>query len=215
MTITFTTFSDRILALLGDSTSSRYSSTQVTEALTQALSEYSQASPALIPATLTAAVTARLQPVTGLSGLRFFTQVSWPDLTRPIQSWYPVSLSGASYLHFTGPSHPSAGDSIAVIYAADHTITDLNLALSTTVPQAHVSLLAQGAAAHAAIARSIKIIEQMTSRASNAVRLREWGDEQLLVFRTALADLAIQKSSLFPPFTGWKIDRWDGRHESV
>jgi hypothetical protein len=212
MTVTLSTFRTRILLSLGDANGNRYATTQVDEALRLALAEYSQANPALFTATHTAVTTSRLQPVSGLTGLRFFTQVSWPDLTIPLQTWYPVSLAGTPYIHFTGPTYPTAGDSIALTYAAQQTITDLDDATSTTLPDIHTTFLAGGAAAHAAIARSIGITEQMTSRASNAGQLLSWGEDRLLKFRAALAELAIQKSATFPPLTGWKIDRWDRHH---
>ena len=211
MTDDLSSYRSRVLAALGDPAGSRYSSAQVDDALRRALAEYSQASPALFETTLSVESPGRMQPVSGLLGLQFFTRVAWPDPEIPIYTWYALQVAGVPYIHFTTARIPQAGESIRLMYAAKHTLSELDGAESGTVPEAHASLLAAGAAAFAAVARSSGVTEQMTSRASNAGQLLLWGQENLKTWRSALRELALQKSGPLAAASRWRLDRWDRR----
>ena len=105
------------------------------------------------------------------------------------------------------------GDVINLVYAASHTISGLDGSAVTSIIPVHDSLIATGAAAHAAISRATQITEQMTSRASNAPMLLAWGNERLTEFRAALAQLAITKVSMIGNYTALKLDHWDKDHD--
>ena len=201
----------RILTTLGDPAGSRYTTNQLDEALRSALAEYSSAFPALSTASFTVAATGRVQTVTFLTNFLFFTLVQWPANPDPklnqVAAFHSAFAGGYPQIHFFWDT-PQAGDVINVAYASSHTVLGLDNAWVTSVPPVHDSLLALGAAAHAAIARSTQIAEQMTSRVSNSVQLSSWGSDRLAEFRSGLAQLAISKSSLINQ-GGWALDRWD------
>lgn len=214
--IDLTAYRTRILAMLGDPSSNRYSATQVDEALRSALSEYSASYPTMNTLAFTVLTTGRVHAITGCLNVQFLTKVQWPAAADPnvnvISAWYAVYAAGVPELHFNWDS-PLVGDVINLAYAANHTINALDSATVTTIPPVHDSLIALGASAHAAIARSQQITEQMTSRASNAGQLANWGADRLAEFRAGLGLLAVSRFSLFQPRKGWPLDSWDRQNE--
>ena len=213
MTTTLADFTTRVLAMLGDVSANRYASAQTDEAIRAALAEYSRAYPAVAGASFTVTSPGKDQAITTLPAyIQFLTKVQWPADTNPtnniIHAWYATYPSGVPNLHLQW-DQPAAGDVINLVYAANHTISGLDGGCATTIPPVHNDMLALGAAGHAAVDRSIQITEQMTQRASNAAILANWGAARLQEFRAALSLLAMNKSSIFQPREGWKIDRWD------
>lgn len=204
-------YRSRILTILGDSTGSRYSQTQVDEALRSALDEYSTACPANARASFTVVIPGKRQTISGLSHFQFFIEVQWPADPDPevnrVKTWRSGFVDGVPQIQFS-QERPQAGDVINLVFAAGHTIDGLDEAAVTTVPPVHESLLALGAAAHAAVARSTQISEQLTSRVSNATQLLTWGNDRLAEFRTILTTLALVKTNQASP-GGWTLDYWD------
>jgi hypothetical protein len=202
--------------MLGDPSGNRYAQTQTDEAIRTALSEYSTASPNVATAAFTVISAGREHAITGLVNCQFLTRVQWPADADPnnnvITTWFANYSDGIPMLHFQWDTLP-IGAVINLAYAANHTISGLDSAAVTTTPPVHDSLLALGAAAHAAIARSTQITEQMTSRASNSGMLLTWGTARLQEFRAGLGMLTVTKTALFQPKKGWPLDSWDRQNE--
>jgi len=212
MTTLLADYRTRLLNVLGDPSGNRYAVTQQDDAIRTALAEYSNANPDIKNLTFTAAAAGKDQIITGTSNLFQVIYVQYPTDLDPtlnvVQAWYFNNMGGVPTLHFVF-NQPQVGEQIDLAYTAAHTITNLDTAAATTVPPVHDALLCLGAAAHAAIARSTQITEQMTQRASNSPQLAAWGQARLAEFRVSLDLLSKSRSKIFFPNRGWALDQWD------
>jgi len=202
-----------VLNTLGDPTGNRYTTTQLDEAIRAALMEYSAAAPTLQNLAFLVVTTGRDHALTGTTNLNQIVAVQYPvdaadSNNNRVQVYYLSYYAGAPVLHLQF-NMPQAGETINITYTASHTITNLDSALSTTIPTVDDALLTLGASAHAAIARSTQITEQMTQRASNSPQLAAWGQARLAEFRSALDSLAKTRSDIFVPQRAWQLDHWD------
>jgi hypothetical protein len=209
----------RVLQTLGDSGSGRYAQSLLDESLRQALYEYSLAWPQIKETVITVNSTGRGQSLVAQSGLLAVLEVVFPYEAgsadpQATSDYYFYWLVGVPVLHLTGSQVPVEGDQIFLAYAALHTLKDLDGAGSSSIRSDHESLLVTGAAGHAATTRSAAVVEGYTNK-SSVGPLMEWGNRQLVDFRSGLAILR-QQTAPARPFTGWpqggwSIDLWDKR----
>jgi hypothetical protein len=208
---------DRILESLGDSNGTRYDAALLDEALRLALEEYSRALPQLQETVFTVTTAGSSQEISGVKRLLTVIEVLYPfdpnDLIEhlPADPWYAYNKDGSHWLLF-GEDAPQVGQQFCVRYAAGHTLAGLDGAESTSLPQADESLLAQGAAGHAAIMRSAGMLQAFGKRNPQDESL-SLGRLRLESFRKHLDD---RKDHGLPglltrPWTArWVLDGWDG-----
>lgn len=220
------TLTTRARQALGDADGSRYSSELLTEAVRQALSEYSRAYPQVRTAELVLTTAGREQDLSMLEGLLGVLQVIYPyqppfgGAPRPAASgqaahhnYYHYWLAGAARLHLEGGRMPQAGDQMRVDYAAYHQLEGLDGETSSSVRPDHTALLVIGVAGHAAMMRSARITEAHGSRSADSKALWLLGKGKLEEFRSRLREL---RKETAPPGahagwhgSGWRLDRWD------
>ncbi|MEA4907167.1 MAG: hypothetical protein VB089_06100 [Anaerolineaceae bacterium] len=207
----------QVLQLLADPAGIRYPGELVTEAIRQALQEYSTAWPQVKVAGLTVTQPGQAQSLAGLAGLQAVLRLVYPYTPGEIDPppwaayWY-YWADGRPVVQIQGAS-PQAGQQLQVTYAAAHSLQDLDGAPLTTVRPDHLPILATGAAGLAAVMRASGVAESYASRSSDPSQLLEWGGAQLLEFRSRLRELKITARQMpgVLPAAGWTLDRWDRR----
>jgi hypothetical protein len=170
-----------------------YDQADIDEALRWALHRYNQVSPDRTISTLTFAATGYEVSTTTLTGLLDILKV-WcpytaadpedPPEWRTFEQW-------PSILHITDEEIDIA--SIARIwYTRSHTLSGLDAAITTTVPDDHASILVTGAAGMVAQMRA-----QESQQTSVASKLREWSVNRLMDFDAMLLALYHRPAGAF------------------
>lgn len=212
-------FRARILAVLVDAGAAIFTNAIVDEALSQALSEYNEALPLAMETVLTLPGAGREIALNGLAGLRRVTEVYWPfdSLSEPwppnrVRGWYVYwdDAQPVLYLNNIEGDEPQLNDELRLWYTVSHTIDGLASAGETTIPAEHETLLVSGAAGHAALARTVDLIEVAGADMYATGLLGVWAQRKIKEFRDALARLQKAHARAGEPFAkGWKLDKWD------
>ena len=213
-------FRTRILLMLGDSSSARYSNDEVDEALRQALVLYSKAYPQISSQEITISAAGRDQTLTTCTNFMNLIDFIYPyDSTAadPLVYAYPFYVfwkAGTPYLHIGGSAVPAAAEKILANFSAFHEVEDLDSAAATTVREDHESFLVIGAAGTAAINRGAKVFEAYGSQSNDNDELVAWGNQRMAAFQNILDDLSRsdspRPSSGFPGSSPhWDLDKWD------
>lgn len=185
------------------------------EGIRQALDEYSKVAPREVITTLTFSSDTRELDTSSISGLLGVTRV-WVPYTASSPE-HPPNWRNFEYwddsqlLYFPGDFEPSSGDVARIFYNAKQTIAGLDAEISTTLPGDDETLLCLGGAGHAATARAVDLIEQVTRHKLVPANLRAWGLGKLQEFRSGLRAVARQRALRGSAFIGLPtLDRWEG-----
>jgi hypothetical protein len=183
---TLSTLRDRIETHLQDATNARWATTDVDEAIEKALEEYNRHSPALKLATLTLAATGREVDISSLTTLLRVIKVWYPyDSTDPSwpPNWVQFEVYPGALLHIDSPDEPASGEKVRIWYTAPATISGLNAATATTIPEDDMTYLINGAVYYACHMRAIEIAEDLAVDDDVNKRILEVGEEQGKAFR--------------------------------
>jgi len=213
MATTLTTLRDRLEQTLQDTGNTKWTTTNLDEAIRQALAVYSEYLPYRAVTTLTLTVAGRELDISTIT-YNTIERVWWDyDSTNPDHPphWRTFETWPGDILFVNDPDEPAIGDKVRIWHTTDHTLTDLDAATATTLPTRHESLLVQGASGFAAAARRITILEQVNLNVWAPRNLREWAELHLTAFYDALQDIATREAALNSGTApAAAIDRWDG-----
>ena len=213
MATTLTTLRDRLEHTLQDTGNTKWTTNQLDEAIRQALAAYSEHIPHRAITSLTLTADGRELDISTIT-YRDIERVWWDyDSTAPDHPphWRTFEIWPGDILFVNDSDEPASGDVVRIWYTADHTVTDLDAATSTTLPSRHESILVQGASGFAAAARRVTILEQVNLNEWAPRNLREWAELQLTTFYNALEEIATREAALdsgTAPTAA--LDRWDG-----
>lgn len=212
MTATLATLRDRIELQLSDASNARYTTTALDEAIQQALDAYTAHLPHRAIATITLTEAGREIDISSLTYLTI-EKVWWDyDDTDPDHPphWRAFLVWPGDILYINDPEEPAAGNVIRIWYTTPHTLKDLNTATTTTFPDPHASIIAQGAAGFAVLARRAEIGEAVNDNPWAPRNLMQWAEEQLTAFYHHLDELARQAAATASGIApGPILDRWD------
>jgi hypothetical protein len=213
MPYTLPTLRDRVEQQLADVTNTRYTQDAIDEAIRQALDAYSEHLPRAAIETINVTADGRELDISTLT----YTAIQhvWWDYNSGSPDypphWRSFDVWPGNILFINDPEQPSAGDVVRIWYTTSHTLNQLDSATATTFPDTHASLLAQGAAALAVLARRAMVGEAVNDNPWAPRNLQIWAEQRLLDFNTRLDELAqqaaAQASGIAP---GPILDRWDG-----
>lgn len=212
MATTLTALRDRVEVQLADAGNVTWSTADLDEALRQALDAYSLRMPRRTVVSLTLTQAGREIDVSSLT----FTSIEhvwWlHDVSR---SGYPpryvtFEVWPGPLLYVTDPAEPAAGDVLRLWITTHHTLDGLDGATTTTVPEEHATLLAQGAAAFAVLQRRVLVSETLNDNEWAPRNLKEWAEARMAEFRRQLEGLARQSAARAAGLApGPPLDRWD------
>lgn len=213
MATTLTALRDRVETQLSDSSNLVWSTGDLDEAIRQALDAYTLHLPhrAITSITLTAAgreIDVSSLTFTSIEHIWWDYDASSPDYPP---KWRTFEVWPGSILYITDVEEPAAGDVVRIWTTARHTLNGLDSATVTTVPDQHVSLLAQGAAAFAVLQRRVTVSTAVNDNEWAPRNLREWAEARLADFYRQLDELARQAAARAAGLApGPALDRWDG-----
>lgn len=185
------TYLDRLGALLNDATQLSFTTDALTNAIRQALAEYSTQLPIETQTTLTLTSDSTEIDVSSISDLLNVTDVWLPyDATDPtayhrrFRYWPDIKK-----VRLLNGDRPAAGDTARIFYTKPHAIAGLDGAATSTVPDAHAWILVRGAAALAVYSLALDS-PPLTGGQGGPNRIRAWADNQYAMFHANLATLA-------------------------
>ena len=210
--ITLTTAVNRVRALLDDAAADRFSDDLLTSAARLALQGIEAQLPNVLSLAHTVVTAGRDQTITSMAACLYLIDLF---VQRAIEA---PPLSGVEYsstlrtdtlqIHFSGSHIPQAGEILQLTYAARHTLSGLDSATTTTLPDAMAPALDYGMAAHACLIRAASLAEAYAARPGESSRLAGQASHWLAQFNTALAGLKNFSAPVFPQ--GFPLDPWEG-----
>jgi hypothetical protein len=206
MTI-LTDYRTQVLSLVGDPLVTRFTNDQVDEALRLALLEYSTVYPQLLNSIFTVSTAGKDQVMTGVQNLKNVLRVQFPyedDDSLYFAATYFYYSQGSPALYFASQNYPQVGDQFKVYYSANHTIQNLDAAAATTLPNAHDSILVEGAAGFASQIRAAQMAESFASSTDALIAQAAY---YLSNFRNNLIRLKAE-SPFFFPLSGFDVDKF-------
>jgi hypothetical protein len=208
---TLTTLRDRVEQVLADSGNAIWSTSDLDEAIRQALNEYSLVSPYQAEATLTLSDSDREIDVSALTSVIGVSEVWAPydagsptPIRRAFEHWRDWQS-----LYIKDHWALAAGDVARIFYTQLHTLSGLDSATVTTLRAEEVALIITGAAGHAATSRALDLAEQVTLDRATVKQVRAWGQDKLREFRAGLSAIARRQAGV-SHVPAPALDRWDG-----
>lgn len=192
---TLTSLTARVRAVLMDSGASIWQDSDITEALRQAMAEYSRSRPLLAVTTLTLAASGREISIASVTGLIGVAEVWCPYTAASPEdppNLRPFSLAfDLGTIYVSGEYQPAAGDVLRLFYTKLQTLNGLDSATSSTFSAEDDSLLVTGACGFCTTTRGLDLTEKITIDSKiTAQQVRAWGLGKLQEFRAALRDIA-------------------------
>ncbi|NMC53547.1 MAG: hypothetical protein GYA48_07900 [Chloroflexi bacterium] len=206
--------SQRALQLLGDPLGGQYPAAVLAEAARRALEAFSRCAPR-IESVEWVVESASGRQALPLAGAWLVLDVEWraaSGILRAGRPWQIVWQGGQPVIEWLSEPYPQPGDGLLARCALNHSLEGLDGAPQSSVKDADLGLLAQGAAGYAAQMRAAQLTESYGSRASDLGQLAAWGEAQLQRFEQRLAEEARRGGVEIPwalPQRGWPCDRWE------
>lgn len=216
---------DRVEQMLLDVSNAIFTTGVIDEGIRQALDQYNFVSPLMMESALTLPAAGREISLTSLSNLLKVVDVWWP-YDSSAESWPPNRVRGwrvywdnalpLLFLDIYEGGQPQSGEKVRIWYSARHTIDGLDSATATTIPGQHESLIVLGAAGHAAMSRTIDLIEISGTDLYQVGLLGAWGQRKLKEFMQGLKEIQQAAARSGPSWgAGWGLDKWDEGRDHV
>lgn len=215
MAATLSILRDRVEQVLADSGNAIWSTSDIDEAIRNALHEYSKTRPLQSVGTLLLDAGGREIDVSSLSGLLGVSEL-WCDYDSSDPAFPPNRRSFVHWpdlqkIYVDDAYQPQSGDTVRVFYTKLQTLKDLDSATSTSFPDDDESLLVLGASGYAATSRAVDLAEQVTLDRLTAQQVRAWGLAKLQEFRSGLKTIARRLAMESPGHVQMPdLDRFEG-----
>jgi hypothetical protein len=193
-------FRDRIEQMLRDTGNAIWDVGNIDEALNQALDQYNYVNPAHMETVITLPGDGREIALNGITGLLDVIDVWWPYVSGASEeTWPPNRVRGwrvwwddaqpVLFLEIREGSQPKLDEEVRIWYTKRQTIQDFQSASITTIQGDHESLLILGAAGHAAMQRTVDLVETAGTDLYQVSILGTWGQRKLREFQAELRTL--------------------------
>ena len=217
----------RASAMLMDTGLAIWPALTLGEAFTQALDQYNGVNPLHMETVITLPGDGREIALSGITGLLDVLDVWWPyDSDATTETWPPNRVRGwrlwwddaqpLLFLEIEDSSQPQTSEEVRIWYTKRHTIQDLESATTTTLRGDHESLIVLGAAGHAAMSRTVDLIETSGTDLYQVSILGTWGQRKIKEFTAALRRLERKHARRGRSWgVGWALDKWDEGRDHV
>jgi hypothetical protein len=185
-----------------------YDQNDIDEAIRWALDRYNEVNPEVTITSLELEAAGREVDISSITDYVDILRVWWNyDSTDPAYppDWREFELWPGDLLFVQDGDEPAVGDVVRIWYKKLRTISGLDSAESTTLPEQDEALLVAGASGFVAQER----VQEQPQR-SVPRKLREWADSRLREFERGLARVARRhaaRHSGIAPIPN--LDRWD------
>ncbi len=211
--LTLTDIINRTRTVLSDPVSLRFSDELLQEAVSNAMQTLSDRLPREEHIDFIVAISGRNQALAGLALPLYLIDIRisiLPDdetVLEPDLHFTYRMIDGQPVIHFLGELIPQAGQTLQVAYAACQTLSGLDGADTSTLPDGAFTALVNGAAGHACLLRSHMLLETSGVKPGEVDHLLQLAQLRLDLFEKNLDDLRIYQEFGFPQ--GFTLDKWD------
>lgn len=195
MPTTLSALRDRVETILADTSNEIWSTSDLDEAIRRAMHAYSASNPRKLITTITLTTNSREISTASITDIITVEEV-WlpydaanplaPINRRPFRFWKDSNI-----LYILSQYLPKTGDVARIFYAAQHILSGLDGAATTSLPDEHTSTVATGAAGFAAASRAIDLSEQVSIDRDVTNRLTTWAQTTLQRFYAELHTIAV------------------------
>lgn len=212
---------DRIEQMLQDEANAIFDTDVIDEGIRMALDQYNFVKPLKMETVITLPGDGREIALSGVSGLLNVLDVWWPyDSDAADETWPPNRVRGwrlwwddqqpVLFLEITEGSQPQTNEELRLWYTKRQTIQDLDSAATTTLRGDHESIIVLGAAGHAAMSRTVDLIEVVGTDLYQVGMLGTWGQRKIREFQAELKKIQAKQTRRGPFWlSGWSLDKWD------
>jgi len=213
----------RVEVMLRDTGLAIWDADVIDEGLRLALDQYSLVKPLHMETVITLPGDGREIALSGIADLIKVLDVWWPyDSAASAEAWPPNRVNGwrlwwddaqaVLFLEIDAGAQPELDDEVRVWYAKRQTIQDLDSADITSLQGEHESLIVLGGAGHAAMSRTVELIEEVGTDLYQVGILGTWGQRKLREFQAELKTLQRYEARRGPSWgAGWALDKYDVR----
>ena len=209
--ITLATTKNQVRALLDDAAADRFGDDLLEAAARLALQGIDAQLPNILSLAHTVVTAGRDQSITSMAACLYlidlFVQRATEDPPLKGVEFSSTLRADTLQIHFSGSHIPQAGEILQLTYAARHTLSGLDLAVSTTLPDALAPALDYGTAAHACLIRAASLAEAYAARPGESSRLAERAGHFFSRFHAALEGSRNFSAPVFPQ--GFPLDPWE------
>lgn len=214
---------DRVELMLQDTGNVIWDTDTLDEALKQALDQYNSVNPLHMETVITLPGDGREIALSGITGLLDVLDVWWPyDSDAASETWPPNRVRGwrvwwddaqpLLFLEIDNSGQPQTGEEVRIWFTKRQTIQDLDAADTTTLRGDHESLVVLGAAGHAAMSRTVDLVEVSGTDLYQVSILGTWGQRKIREYQSALRQLERHHARRGRSWgLGWALDKWDER----
>lgn len=218
---------DRIEVMLQDTGNAIWDTDVIDEGLRLALDQYNLVKPLNMETVIELPGDGREIALSGVSGLIYVLDVWWPyDSVAADETWPPNRVRGwrlwwddqqaVLFLEIAEGGQPQTGEEIRLWYSKRQTVQDLDAAATTTLRGDHESILVLGGAGHAAMSRTVDLIEIVGTDLYQVGLIGTWGQRKLREFQAELKKIQREQSRRGPSWlSGWSLDKWDEGRDRV
>ena len=185
-----------------------YDQGDIDEAIRWALYRYSEVLPNHAVGALTLAAAGREVDISSLTGYTDVLSVWWEYTSSAPEyppTWREFEVWPGDILFVNAGDEPAIGDVVRVFYTKGHTLSGLDAATATTIPERDINLIVTGATGFSAEER---VQEQGTRNVPR--KLREWAISRLREFERGLVRQTRREAAKHSGIAGVPpLDRWD------
>ncbi len=212
---------DRVEVMLQDTGNAIWDSGVIDEGLRQALDQYNSVNPLHMETVITLPGDGHEIALSGITGLMDVLDVWWPyDSAAASETWPPNRVRGwrlwwddaqpVIILEIADSDEPQTDQEIRVWYSKRQTIQDLDSADITSLRGDHESLIILGGAGHAAMSRTVDLVETAGTDLYQVGLLGTWGQRKLREFQATIRKLERSRARRGRSWgSGWSLDKWD------
>jgi hypothetical protein len=218
---------DRVEVMLQDTGNAIWDTDVIDEGLRLALDQYNLVNPLNMETVITLPGDGREIALSGVTGLLYVLNVWWPyDSDAAVETWPPNRVRGwrlwwddnqaVLFLEIIEGSQPQTDEELRLWYAKRQTIENLDSGSTTTLRGDHESLIVLGAAGHAAMSRTVDLVETAGTDLYQVGILGTWGQRKIREFQAELKNIKRAQTSRGPSWlSGWSLDKWDDGRDNV
>ncbi len=197
---------NRVRQILDDADAARYSDELLENAIRLALRRIDEKIPLVRSVDFEVTTSGRDQVISGMQNPLYVIQVMLQQ--EQIRSGYSYTLEGESAaLHFCGTWFPQGGETLQVEYGAQNTLTGLDGAVKSSLPEAAAAALETGAAGYACLWRAVSVAEAYGARPGESARLAEQSRMWMETSAELIGKLRNTQDFSYP--AGFALDEWD------
>jgi hypothetical protein len=208
---------NRVRQILDDADANRFSDELLENAIRLTMQRIDEKIPLVRSVDFTVTTSGRDQTISGMQHPLYVIQVVQLQVPstggeKKIRSRYAYTLEAeTATFHFSGTWFPRCGITLRVEYGAQNTLSGMDGAESSSLPEAAATALETGAAGYACLLRAVSVSEAYGARPGESARLVEqsqiWADTSSQL----ISKLRNLQEFSYP--VGFALDGWDEKGE--